>query len=227
MIAVILAAGIGSRLGKPFPKCLNRLPYGESIIERQVRLLRSQNIKQIIVVVGFKKELIMEHVHNVLFKYNHVYYLTNTSKSLALALDEIDSDVIWMNGDVIFDERALKEMLVKFEQNKNLIAVINKKCSGEEVKFCLDKDGSIKKISKDLQKSEGEAVGINIIRKQDLPIMKKNLNMCSENDYFEKAIEFSIDEGIKFYPVYLNEFPCIEVDFEEDWNDACEMFNTK
>ena len=39
MKAVILAAGVGSRLGRPFPKTLSRLPGGETILGRQIRLL--------------------------------------------------------------------------------------------------------------------------------------------------------------------------------------------
>ncbi len=40
MHAVILAAGVGTRLGRPFPKSLSILPTGEKILGRQIRLLR-------------------------------------------------------------------------------------------------------------------------------------------------------------------------------------------
>jgi len=61
MKAVILAAGIGSRLGNPYPKPLTMLDNGCSIMQCQVKnLLRYFSIDNIYAVVGFKKELIME-----------------------------------------------------------------------------------------------------------------------------------------------------------------------
>ena len=65
MRAIILAAGVGSRLGNPFPKSLSLLPGGERILGRQIRIYRELGIKEITVVVGFKKELIMEEFPQV------------------------------------------------------------------------------------------------------------------------------------------------------------------
>ena len=60
MKAIILAAGIGKRISKRLPKCLIPLPTGKTIIGNQIEILRANRIKEIIVVVGFKKEFIME-----------------------------------------------------------------------------------------------------------------------------------------------------------------------
>ncbi|BAH73474.1 NTP transferase domain-containing protein [Solidesulfovibrio magneticus] len=68
MKAIILAAGVGSRLGKPFPKALSQLPSGETIMGRQIRILRENGLSEIIVVVGFKMALLMEHFPSVLYK---------------------------------------------------------------------------------------------------------------------------------------------------------------
>ncbi len=59
MKAIILMAGIGSRLGKSLPKCLAEIPGEETILGRQLRLLRPL-VDEIVGVVGFKKEIIME-----------------------------------------------------------------------------------------------------------------------------------------------------------------------
>src|SRR6056297_2461183 len=101
MKAVLLAAGVGSRLGRPFPKSLVKLPGGERILGRQIRILREKGIRQIFVAVGFKMDLIMEEFPNVYYRYNPFYYITNTSKSLLCILEDLDDDVIWLNGDVI------------------------------------------------------------------------------------------------------------------------------
>ena len=87
MKIIILAAGIGSRLGNPFPKPLTPLQNGKSIMELQVNHLSSQfNVDDIHVVVGFKKELIMERFPQLTYVYNPFFDRTNTSKSLLRAL---------------------------------------------------------------------------------------------------------------------------------------------
>ena len=57
MKVIILAAGKGTRLGMPHPKCLTKLKTGETILERQIRAISKHiNKKNIIIVVGFQKE---------------------------------------------------------------------------------------------------------------------------------------------------------------------------
>lgn len=71
MKIVILAAGIGSRLGNPFPKPLTPLANGKSIMEYQVENIASKfDIESINVVVGFKKEMIMERFPELTYIYN-------------------------------------------------------------------------------------------------------------------------------------------------------------
>ena len=58
-LVVILSAGMGSRLGRPYPKALTLLNAGETIFSRQLRIFREFGLT-VMVVVGFKKDLIME-----------------------------------------------------------------------------------------------------------------------------------------------------------------------
>ena len=110
MKIVILAAGIGSRLGNPFPKPLTPLKNGKSIMEMQIESLSNQfSIDDINVVVGFKKDLIMERFPELMFIYNPFFDRTNTSKSLLQALRKNKkNDVLWLNGDVVFDGKLLQ-----------------------------------------------------------------------------------------------------------------------
>src|SRR5690554_2814758 len=135
MKAIILAAGVGSRLGKPFPKCLSKLPYGDMVLERQIRILRECGINESIVGVGFKKEFIMEYFPGVLYKYNPLFYITNTAKSLLCAVEDLQDDVLWMNGDVIFDGQILQLLL---KSGGNAVAVNSAQCGEEEVKYRAD-----------------------------------------------------------------------------------------
>ena len=224
MKAVILAAGVGSRLGRPLPKTLSILPSGESILTRQVRIFRESGIKEIIVVAGFKKTLVMEHQPDVFYRYNPLFYITNTSKSLLCALEDLDDDVLWANGDVVFDPEVIRLVM---DAPRNAVAVDKKKCGEEEVKYRTDEHGIITAISKTIANPEGEAVGVNKVLASHLPAMRRALDRCADQDYFEQAIEFLIQDAVPFLPLDISQHRCIEVDFPEDWRQAQQLFSDR
>ena len=215
MKAIILAAGIGSRLGKPHPKPLTELTTGETIMQRQISALSKYIGKDnIIIVVGFKKDLIMEEFPDQMYIYNNIYDNTNTSKSLLCALNKIyDEDVLWLNGDVVFDEKVL-EPIIDF--NGSCMAVNTSSVAEEEVKYNINQDGSIRQVSKIIIDGLGEAVGINKIAQNHLELFKESLQNCEPQDYFERGLEFSIEKGLKLFPLDVSNHLCIEVDFNED-----------
>lgn len=222
MKAVILAAGVGSRLGSPFPKSLSLLPTGERILGRQIRIFQELGIHEIIVVVGFKKTLLMEEYPEVLFCYNPLYYLTNTSKSLLSAINNLDDDVLWTNGDVVFDEEVVKQLM---QSQASAVAVDRKKCGSEEIKYKTNELGRITAISKEVSDAEGEAVGVNLVRRADLPALTNALRRCKDEDYFEKGLELLVG-STAFQAVDISDFRCIEVDFETDLVEARRLFSS-
>jgi len=222
MQAVILAAGIGSRLGCPFPKSLSQLPNGERILGRQIRLLKEAGIQSIHVVVGFKMTLIMEQFPDVFYCYNPAYYLTNTSKSLLCALRMLDDDVVWLNGDVVFEAPLLADLLAG--PPENLVCVDKKRCGVEEVKYALDEAGRIREISKIVREPQGEAVGINLMRQKSLRHFVSMLERCDDLDYFEMGLELLLQDGGVIFPLDISAHRCIEVDFAEDWEAARRLF---
>jgi len=210
-------AGIGSRLGKSMPKCLTELPNGETILGRQIRLLKPYN-DEVIGVVGFKKELIMEMYPGLLYVYNPLFIQNNTAKSLFMAMESIEEDdIVRINGDVVFSEDAFKRFA---ESSGDSIAVEFKEVMEEEVKFTTDKDGYIQEISKEVEHGLGEAVGINRIEKNHFEKLKIALKKCGEMDYFEKAIELCVKDGVKFKAVDIGSHQCVEIDFIEDLDRA-------
>jgi choline kinase len=222
MQVVILAAGIGSRLGNPFPKPLTPLSNGKTIMQLQIEnITKYFDINSINTVVGFKKELIMEAFPDVKYIYNNFFDTTNTSKSLLKALSKIEYDaVLWLNGDVVFESSILKELLPYINKNESFMAVNTSRVAEEEVKY-ITKDNFITDVSKEVENAEGEAVGINFISKKDMPFFIKSLQKCEDQDYFEKGIEYSIkDYDIKFKAIDISQFQCIEVDFREDLENA-------
>ncbi len=214
MKAIILAAGIGSRLGKQLPKSLVRLPSGSTIIANQISLLRESGIKEIIIVAGFKKEVLMEEHPDVLYCYNPFYHITNTSQSLKMAFEIIEEDdVMWLNGDVYLEKDVVRRVMKK---SGNIIAVSNVECGEEEVKYRTGSSGKIVEISKGVKRAEGEAVGVNKIAKADFRVFVESLKECDDNDYFEMGIEIAITKGIVFYPADISGCVCVEIDSIED-----------
>ena len=216
MKAVILAAGVGSRLGMSIPQALAVLVGEKTIFDYQVdKISKFVPTDGIFVVVGYKKEMLVERHPQLRYIYNEAYAETNTGKSLLKALNKIgNDDVFWLNGDVIFDEQVIPKLMTAQD---SCVLVDNKKCGAEEVKYNTDSEGYIKNISKEVSPAEGEALGINLVKRKDLTIFKKHLALIDSQDYFEKAIEDMIkQETIKFLPVNVDGLFCHEIDFPED-----------
>jgi len=223
---IILAAGIGSRLGNPFPKPLTPLEDGESIMGKQLKNISKYfDINDVTTVVGFKKDLIMERFPQVNYVYNPFFDQTNTSKSLLQALKKHrGKSVLWFNGDVVFDDKLLTLLLPEIKSHNSFIAVNTSSVAEEEVKYTL-KDGYVNELSKVVQNGLGEAVGINFISKKDLDIFINHLEKCDDNDYFEKGLETAISEdNLKLKVIDISKFNCIEVDFIEDLRNANKLF---
>jgi choline kinase len=169
------------------------------------------------VVVGFKKDLIMERFPELTFIYNPFFDRTNTSKSLVRALKKYQKEsVLWFNGDVVFDEKLLDILLPHIEENASFVAVNTSKVADEEVKYTL-KNGFINELSKTVKNGLGEAVGINFVSSNDIVKLISRLEECDENDYFERGIELAIEkDNIQVKAVDISKFNCMEIDFVED-----------
>ena len=227
MKLVILAAGIGSRLGNPLPKPLTLLKSGKSIMQQQIENLTDHfDADDINIVVGFKKELILESFPNMTFIYNQLFDQTNTSKSLLKALKKLHREpVMWLNGDVVFDSDIIKELMPTIVANKSFVCVNTQKVGDEEVKYTLDAQGFIQELSKKVKNGMGEAVGINFISSKDINTLISRLEECADNDYFERGIEMAIEkDGMKVSAIDISKFRCMEIDFKEDLDNANKIF---
>ncbi|MDQ1339385.1 MAG: hypothetical protein QG567_537, partial [Campylobacterota bacterium] len=154
--------------------------------------------------------------------YNENFDNTTTSKSLLKALNKFNNeDVLWLNGDVVFDKNIIEDLIPCIYESKSFVCVNTSKVGDEEVKYPVDKDGSIKNISKSVKNGLGEAVGINFISKKDINDFILYLEKCEDQDYFEKGIEMLISEKkTKIFPLDISKYFCMEIDFKEDLNRA-------
>jgi choline kinase len=116
MKAVIMVAGVGSRLGKKvkhLPKCL--LPAGgETILSRGVRLLKQNGVTQTVVVAGYRASLVREEIAmDAVVVVNPFFRVTNSIASLWFAHRAVDlhDDLVVLNGDVVYEEEVLRAAL--------------------------------------------------------------------------------------------------------------------
>ena len=168
MRAIFVAAGSGSRLGnitKDLPKPLVDV-NGKSIIERQISLLRKNNVNDIVVITGYKKEKFtlknIEYIHNPMFREQE------QTGSLMTARSKIVGDVLIMFGDILFDEIILHQIL----NSKGNIVI------------AIDKDWE-KSYKERIDNPKSEADKALIKDGKVIQISAKNIEVNSDNDVGE------------------------------------------
>ncbi len=113
MRAIILAAGAGRRLGLDLPKSMIEVG-GRSILRRQIDAFASVGVDDFVVVVGYQRERIVEHLADVpgrlTFVYNERFAETNTVYSLYLARSYLPGGFFYANADVVFDARLVQRL---------------------------------------------------------------------------------------------------------------------
>ncbi|MEH7250381.1 NTP transferase domain-containing protein [Neobacillus niacini] len=160
--AVILAAGER----KVFETPVGFLELEDStIIERIITTLNGNGIDKIIITTGYKKEYYEELAkkRNITLVYCDKYKWTGTMHSLALAKEQIDGDFLLIEGDMVFEERAISYLLN--HPNKNCMLITSESGSGDEALVEI-RDNYIHRISKDihqLNKIDGEFIGVSKI----------------------------------------------------------------
>ena len=165
--AVILAAGMGVRLkelNRGIPKGFISLADDVPIIEHSIEALLACGISDIIIVTGFMNE----YYENLRSKYtqiktvrNEKFSETGTMYSLWCARKLINTDFILLESDLIFETRAISELLES--PVKNSLLITGKTEAGDEV--YVEADGAaVKQISKDkkvLGSIVGEFIGVS------------------------------------------------------------------
>ncbi|MBF0815350.1 phosphocholine cytidylyltransferase family protein [Microbacterium paludicola] len=217
---VILAAGMGSRLGRALPKPLTELNDGRSIMQQQRDNIRAAfgPEARVTTVVGYRAETIIDAFPDATYVHNERYDQTNTSKSLLRALQATGKKgVLWMNGDVVFDPRVLGRAISFIEQDVSFVTVNTAKVSDEEVKYTIDEAGHIAELSKTVVGGIGEAVGINYISRADKPAFMRHLARVDDQDYFERGLELAIQhDGVNLLPMDISDLYAVEIDTAED-----------
>lgn len=245
MKAIILAAGMGSRLKaltKDNPKCMVKV-NGETLIERVLSQLDKCNLEEIILVLGYKKEVLKEYINNLKIKTkvsyidNDIYDKTNNIYSLYMAKEEmLKNDILLLESDLIFDDSILKNLTADSNKNMAVIASYEPWMDGTCVK--LDSENNIidfvtsKKFdfnnTKDLYKTVNIYKFSKEFNKCYIKFLEAYLSSNGENQYYETVLETMINvlpNKLKGFVLNDNQ-KWYEIDDKQDLDNAESIFSS-
>lgn len=226
MKAVILAAGVGNRLRGVIetPKCLLKI-NGVALLERYLSALGIVDILDVVLVVGHKKEMIIEFAKGLNFP-GSIKFIENPDftrgsiLSLYKARDELDGNILLMDGDVYFEIGVLDRLV--HTNKENLIAIDSASSSSGEEMMVGIKGGRILDMKRNLiggYDMVGEAVGFYRFNEQAGDGLKEILEeqvTLGEYDLGYEDILPALFQRVYFEPVIIDGLKWVEIDFEED-----------
>lgn len=226
MRAVILAAGIGSRLGditNGLPKCFLEV-NGKSIIQHQIDTLKSFGIKDILIVTGNKKHYFEKFKsQDIVLGYNPFFRITNVLGSFWFASEFLTEPFVYLHGDTYFESEVLNKLL---SMPGNNLAVEFKKCGDEEMKVSVVNSGVVE-ISKSIKNADGEFIGV--AKLEDFFEIKEMVSSLIEENamsFFELVIMHLIRKNIRFNAVDVTGLVWEEIDFKEDYYGLLEKLSS-
>ena len=192
MKAVILCAGLGSRTGLNYPKCLYKFNDGSTLLSKNIEGIKKYGFKNsdIILVTGFKSSLIKKETNN-LYEYiqNRDYARTNMVYSFNEVIKKYKSQNYYIfYADIIFDSKNIRflqktkkhistlvdsDWLKKWKIKKNYLndleelKIYKKKIIqlGKKVKIIKNIDGRFVGITKFSKNITNKIINENILNK--------------------------------------------------------------
>lgn len=232
MKTIILAAGMGTRLGNittTLPKCLLEV-HGKRIIETQIEELLVNGVNNIIVVVGYRSEMIREVIGNrVTYVENNLFDKTNSSYSLWCARKYLSGGWLHMNCDLLFSPSILDRVL-RMENENSIVVDFDINPSDDQEKVRVE-NGVVVEMSKTMpfEKAHGKTIGMARFSPIGAKIVLDHLNSVvsggERNRWFFSIIADVLDKT-PFRAVPTSEAFWAEIDTPEDLACARKFFLT-
>ncbi len=244
--AILLLAGYGKRIANVTskPKCLLKI-NDQTIIERNLNILKELKIKNVTLVLGYKKEFIKKEIvgfkkyFKINYAYNKNYRKFGNSYSLLLGLKKTKGKTIIFDGDLIYSKKILEKFIINGYQSSFLIGKTSIK-DIECAKALVDKNGYVRKTidKRSIYKNElkkyrfiGEAIGVlkvsNKIRRLMIYGLKKFLqkkkNLILNWEHFMN--KFLETNKIMYNKTFNSQW--IEIDTKKDYLKAVYLFKKK
>lgn len=250
MKAIILAAGLGSRLGK-FGENISKgliIINGKTLIQRQIEIFHNCGINDITIITGHNDGLI--NYPNVSCIKNKNYANTNMNESFFCAREKFDDSIIVSYSDIVYDQKIIEQIL-KSEYDFSVGVRLDWKSSYEnrtqhplsEAENVLLENSKIINIEKNISfcsknQEIGEFLGIMKFSKKGitelmetyLDLEKNHKGKFHNSNSLQKAyltdmLQEMIDSGKILYPILLNYF-WFEIDTIEDLERAENLLKT-
>jgi len=238
--AVILAAGVGSRI-KPLidncPKSLLKI-NGKTILEMMISHIQTCGISEVVFVLGYLQDQIKNYVKTqfpdlvVHFITNEKYEVTNTGYSLMLTKNFVlDSTFIKFDADVVFDINILKSLIAS-EYDNCLCIDKNINLDAEEIKVIIRDKNRVVKASKTVKPLDaiGESIGIEKISSEAAQALFSELELMMKDEqyyqeYCEAVYERLIEKDVPFHALDISGLKWTEIDTQEDFMMAENIFS--
>ena len=193
--AVILAAGLGSRLGdlkKDRPKAFLKVGE-ETLIERSIRLLKQNGITRIILGTGFGSihfERLSEQHPEISTARNPIFANSGSMYTLYLLRELVNGPILLLEGDLLYEQAALEEL--QSDPRQDIILASGQTDSGDEVYLQGSRSGLLENMSKDqseLTHISGELVGISKLSTEALEAMNRFAEKSYSHEDFQPHYE--------------------------------------
>lgn len=247
MQAIILAAGMGKRLGeltKNNTKCMVEV-NGIRLIDRMITQLSKFNLNRLVIVVGYEGKKLIDYIGHryddilkIEYINNPIYDRTNNIYSLALAKEELcKDDTILLESDLIFEDRMLELLINHRDPDLALVAKYETWMDGTMV--CVDNDRNIINfVPKEAFCYENADVyykTVNIYKfssefskYQYVPFLEAYCRVMGNNEYYEQVLRILLhlhSSTLKALPITNEKW--YEIDDVQDLDIASTIFSDK
>lgn len=234
----MLAAGPGRRLQPltaALPKTLLSLSPERTILDLVLSNLRSVGVADVLVVAGFAADRIRERIGELERRYGLRLELVlndrasdwNNAYSLWLARGAFSEGALLVNGDTVHPV-TVEEALLAARGPDVLLAVDRHKPVREEAMKIVAEDGSVRRISKDLdaETAEGEYIGVALIEASAADPLAEALEVTWRRDpslYYEDGFQELVERGGNVGAAPIGTIDWVEVDDHADLERAREI----
>lgn len=244
MQAIILAAGMGKRLGeytKNNTKCMVEV-NGVKLIDRVFKQLATLPISRVVMVIGYEGEKLRNYLGDekeglrIDYVENSVYNKTNNIYSLWLAKQQLqEDDTLLIESDLIFDDQMLPLICNHPEPNLALVAKYEPWMDGTMVLIDDDRNivNFVSKAAFDYSQIDKYFKTVNVYkfsrdfsRQKYVPFLEAYTKSVGNNEYYEnvlRIISFLNSHDLKALPIQGLKW--YEIDDKQDLDIAEALFS--